>query len=167
MRKGHLKFEAGCIRTPRTTSDRPLECKCNLICLLNLYIDVETSYKPHMKDCSVYYWNQNRNKAENKYSSLQWRYSLISYWFDYKVLCVCVKDRICLRMAIPAYCFNIFGSIFGLLFFLLVKKLILVCKTIRESFCEQIEAWVHFLIWTKKKHFFLEHCTLVWSEFFE
>ena len=46
---------------------------------------------------------------------------------------VCVKDRICLRIAIPAYCFNIFRSIFGVLFSLLIKKLILGCKTIWQS----------------------------------
>ena len=35
------------------------------------------------------------------------------------------KDRACLRIAIPAYCFNSFGSIFGVLFYLLDRKLIL------------------------------------------
>ena len=35
---------------------------------------------------------------------------------------VCVKDRTCLRMAIPTYCLCIFGSIFGDLYFLLIKK---------------------------------------------
>ena len=34
-----------------------------------------------------------------------------------------------------------------------------------ESFYEQFEVWVHFLIWAKKKHFFLENCTIIWSEF--
>ena len=33
--------------------------------------------------------------------------------FNYKALFVCVKDRTCLKIAIPAYCFNIFGSGFG------------------------------------------------------
>ena len=46
---------------------------------------------------------------------------------------VCVKDRTCLRMAIRAYCFCIFGSIFGALFCLLIKKLILECDTIWQS----------------------------------
>ena len=46
---------------------------------------------------------------------------------------LCVKDRTCLRMAIPAYCFSIFGSIFGALFCLLIKKLILECDTIWQS----------------------------------
>ena len=46
---------------------------------------------------------------------------------------VCVKDRTCLRMAIPAYCFSMFGSIFGALFCLLIKKLILKCNTIWQS----------------------------------
>ena len=82
-----------------------------------------------MKNCSVYHWNQNRNKAENKCSSLQWRYLLICL-FDCKALFVCVKDRKCLRMAIPAYCFIIFGSTFGASFCLPIKKLILECDTI-------------------------------------
>ena len=46
---------------------------------------------------------------------------------------VCVKDRTCLRMAIPAYCFSIFGSSFGVLFCLLIKKFILGCDTIWQS----------------------------------
>ena len=37
------------------------------------------------------------------------------------------------RMAIPFYCFSIFGSIFGALFCLLIKKLILECDTIWQS----------------------------------
>ena len=53
--------------------------------------------------------------------------------FDYNDLFVCVKNRTCLRMAIPAYCFNIFGSSFGVLFYLLIKKLILECKSIWQS----------------------------------
>ena len=81
-----------------------------------------------MKTCSVYHWNQNRNKAENKCSSLQQRYLFICL-FDYKALFVCLKDRTCLRMAIPAYFFNIFGSIFGA-FICVLKKLILECDTI-------------------------------------
>ena len=48
-------------------------------------------------------------------------------------LYVCVKDRTCLRIAVPAYYFNIFGSIFGVLFCLLLKKLILGSKTIWQS----------------------------------
>ena len=51
-------------------------------------------------------------------------------FFDYKALFVCLKDITCLRMAIPAYCFSIFGSFFGPLFCLLIKKLILGCDTI-------------------------------------
>ena len=54
----------------------------------------------------------------------------IDLLFDYKALFVCVQDRTWLRILIPAYCFDIFGSIFGILFCLLIEKLILVCKTI-------------------------------------
>ena len=55
------------------------------------------------------------------------------YLFDYKAWFVCLKDRTCLWMAIPAYCFSIFGSIFGVLFCLLIKKLIIEFDTIRQS----------------------------------
>ena len=115
-------------------------------------------YSPNTKPYSVHHWNQNRNKAENKWSSLQERYLFICL-FDFKAQFVCAKDRRCLRMAIAAYCLKIFGSIFCLLFCLLTKKLILRCKTIWqiwESFCEQFEVWEHFLVWTKKKHFFFK-----------
>ena len=37
---------------------------------------------------------------------------------------VCVKGITCLRMTMTAYCFRIFGSIFGTLFCFLIKKLI-------------------------------------------
>ena len=50
--------------------------------------------------------------------------------FDCKAFFVCAKDRTCLRMAIPAYCFSIFGSIFSALFCLLIIKLIIECDTI-------------------------------------
>ena len=76
---------------------------------------------------------------------------------------VCVKDRTYQKMAIPAYCFRIFGTVFGALFCLLIKKLILECDSIWQSmrdFYKQFEVSVHFLIWKKKKHFFLENCTL-------
>ena len=99
---------------------------------MDLYIDVRTRYIPNMKTCSVHQWNQNRNKAENECSSLQYRYLFICL-FDYKALLLWVKDRPCLRMAIPAYCFSIFGTIFGVLLCLLIKKLILVCDTIWQS----------------------------------
>ena len=60
-------------------------------------------------------------------------YLFTVFIFNPKPLFVCVKDRVCLKVAIPAYCFNIFGSIFGVLFCLLIKKLILGCKTISQS----------------------------------
>ena len=99
---------------------------------MNLYIDIGTRYVPNIKTCSLYHWNQNRNKAKNKCSLLQYKYLFICL-FDYKALFVCVKDRTCLRMAIPAYCFSIFGSIFGVLFCLLIKKFILGSDTIWQS----------------------------------
>ena len=57
----------------------------------------------------------------------------VSRWFDYKALLVSVKDRACLRIEIPAYCFNTFGLICGVLFYLLIKQLILGSKTIWQS----------------------------------
>ena len=36
-----------------------------------LYINIGNRYIPNMKTTSVYNWNQNRNKVENKCSSLQ------------------------------------------------------------------------------------------------
>ena len=83
-------------------------------------------YIRNTKTCSVYHWN-HRNKTENKCSSLQQRQLFICL-FHFKNLFVCVKYSTCLRMAIPVYCFNIFGSIFGVLFCVLIKKLILDIK---------------------------------------
>ena len=57
----------------------------------------------------------------------------LSVYLTYKALFVCVKDRTCLRMAIPAYCFRIFGSIFGALLCLHIKNFILGCDTIWQS----------------------------------
>ena len=96
-----------------------------MIGLLNLYKDIGTKYIPNIKTCSVYHWNQNRNKGENKCSSLQRGI--------YLCLFVCVKDSTYLRMAIPAYCFSIFGLIFDVFFRLLIKKIILGCETIWKS----------------------------------
>ena len=51
-------------------------------------------------------------------------YLFTVFTFNSKALFVCVKDRVCLKVTIPAYCFTIFGSIVGVLFCLLIKKLI-------------------------------------------
>ena len=59
---------------------------------MNLYIDIGTRYIQNMKTCSVYHWNQNRNKAENKCSSLQQRYLFICL-FDYKAVCLCKRQN--------------------------------------------------------------------------
>ena len=50
--------------------------------------------------------------------------------FDYKALLICVTDKTCLIIATTAFCFNIFKSIFGPLFYLLDRKLILGSKPI-------------------------------------
>ena len=55
------------------------------------------------------------------------------FLFNYRALFVCVTDKTFLRIAIQAYRFKIFRSIFGLLFCLLDKKLILRSKPIWQS----------------------------------
>ena len=88
----------------------------------------------NVKICSIYQWNQNKTKAENKCSSWQWGYLYISLSiFDYKALFLCVKYRTCLRIAMPGYCFNIFGSSFGFLFCLLIKMCVLGSRSIWEG----------------------------------
>ena len=79
------------------------EFKCNLLSLLDLYIDIGTRYIPNMKLFSIAL-EAEQNKAENKCSSLQQRYVLPRLFkFDYKGLFVCIKDKKCPRIAIPAY----------------------------------------------------------------
>ena len=119
---------------------------------------------PNMKTCSGYHWNQNRNEAGNKCSSMQWRYLFICL-FDYKALFFCVKDRTCLRMTIPAYCFSIFGSIFGVLFCLLIVNIRIwhyLTKYEKVSMsslkCEYISSYGQketFLSWKR-------HISMVW-----
>ena len=74
-----------------------------------------------MKTCSV---------TRQKINAVHCNRGICLCLFDYKALVVCVKERSCLRMAIPADCFSIFGSIFVAIFCLLIKKLILGCGTI-------------------------------------
>ena len=84
--------------------------------------------------------------------------------FYYKALHTWVKERTCLRIAIPAYCFVV-----GALFCVLIKNLIIWSKTTWQTMKEYPWAvWSvrTLLVRTKKKHFFLENSTLVWSEFF-
>ena len=70
------------------SSNEGKNCKYSLgilmqynLLFLNLYIDIGSKYITNMKTCSVCHWKQNKNKAGIKFSSL----------------------------AIPGYCFNIFG----------------------------------------------------------
>ena len=37
-----------------------------IIVSFELYIDIGTRYIPNVTTCSVYHWNQNRNKADDK-----------------------------------------------------------------------------------------------------
>ena len=71
--------------------------KCNY-CLLNLHIatDIGTRYIPNIKTCSIYHWNQNRNKAENKCSSLQFSrgiYLSVYFRFIFDQSSVCKFKR--------------------------------------------------------------------------
>ena len=93
------------------------------MCLLNLYIGTGTRYILKMKTCLVYHWNQNRNKAENKCSLLQYRGIYLSVYLTTKP-CLFLLKTACLRMAI---------KFFGVLFCLLIKKFILGCDTIWQS----------------------------------
>ena len=64
--------------------------------------------------------------------------------FNYRALFACVKDRTCKRIKIPACYFNIFQSILGIL--LIYEKVSM----------RKFGMWKHFLIWKKKKHFYLK-----------
>ena len=96
-------------------------------------------------------------------------YLFTVFIFNYRPLFVCVKDRACLKLAITAYCFTTFGSIFGVLFCLLIKKLILGSKTIWQSMRKflcgvwSVRTFLH--VDKDEAFFFLENCTLVWSDF--
>ena len=58
------------------------EFECNLLCQLNLYLDIRTRYISNMKTFSLYNCNQKRNKAENKWCSFQWRYLFIFLFLE-------------------------------------------------------------------------------------
>ena len=86
--------------------------------------------------------------------------------FNIKPLVVCVKDRVYLKVAMAAYGFNVFGLIFGVLFCLFIKKLIIGSKTVRQSMRKLPRA-----VWSvrtfpnmDKKKLFFRSCTLVWSD---
>ena len=101
----------------------------SLGCLMQFTVFFEFTYK---------YWNLIRTKQEillNISLELKQRkgreqmqfipvevFIYLLFIFDCKALFVCVKDSICLRIAISAYYFSIFGSIFDVLFSLLFKS---------------------------------------------
>ena len=88
------------------------------------------------------YWNQVHTKHEKLFSisleskekqgrrQIQFIVFICLFIFDYKSLFACVKNKTYLRIAVPASSSNIFGSIFGVLLCLHIKKLILGSKTI-------------------------------------
>ena len=96
-----------------------------------------------MKTCSVYWYQNRKSQRINAVDRSRGIYvSVYSIIFNSKAQFVCVKDRVCLKVAIPAYCFTIFGSMFGVLFCLLIKKLLLGSKPsgkARESFHVQFD----------------------------
>ena len=86
-------------------------------------------------------------------------YSICLFLFDNRALFVSVKDRACLRIELLLYNFKILGSIFDILFCLLIKKLILRSKTIWKSMRK-----FSYVVWSmaayphmeKEETFFLE-----------
>ena len=119
--------------------------KCNLIFLLTLYKDIGTRFIPNMKTFFLDILGIRTEKRQ-RINAVHCSRGIYLCLFDYKAMFVCVKDRTRLRMAIPACCFNIFGSIFDVLYYLLLTKLILWCKTIWQSLRKFLWAvWVHFL----------------------
>ena len=48
-------------------------------------------------------------------------YPFTFFIFNYKALLNFVNNKACLKIAMAAYCLNIFGSIFGVLFYLLKR----------------------------------------------
>ena len=89
-------------------------------------------------------------------------YLFLVFIFNYKALFYLCKrlKMACLKIAIPDYCFNIFGSIFGVLFCLLIKILILGSKTIWQSSrnfpcaVESVRTFSH--MYKKETFFFLK-----------
>ena len=98
--------------------------------LLNLYLDTGTRYIPSMKSCSTI---GIRTETSQRINAVYCSRGIYLCIFNYKSLFLCVKDRASLKVSIPAYCFNFFGSIFGVFFFLLIIKWILGSKTIWQS----------------------------------
>ena len=133
-------------------------------------IDIGTRHIPNMKTCSVYWYQNRKSQRINAVDRSRGIYiSVYSIIFNSKAQFVCVKDRVCLKVAIPAYCFTIFGSMFGVLFCLLIKKLILGSKTIWQSLRKfPCAVWSvrTFLNLDKEETFFPRNCTLVWSDSF-
>ena len=87
-------------------------------------------------------------------------YLFTVFIFSFKALFVCSKSRICLKLAIPVSCFTIFRSNFGVLFCLLIKKLILGSKIIWQSMrkfpCAVWSVRAFPNTWTEKNFFFLQ-----------
>ena len=110
-----------------------------------------------MKICSAYHCNQNRGQI------IALKVYLLVYIWLWGSFFLCKRQDISKN---SNYCLNIFGLIFVALF-CFIKKLILGGKTILQSmttFPCTIWGVKPFLIWTKKKHFFLEnkHIAMIW-----
>ena len=62
-----------------------------------------------MKTCSAYHWNRIGTETRQRINAVHCgRGIYLSLIYLIIKLFVCIKDRTWLRMAIPAYCFNIF-----------------------------------------------------------
>ena len=124
---------------------------------MNLYIDIGTRYLPNIKTCSVYHWNQTRNKVESKCSSLQQRYLFLFIWLEIPVFLY--KWQGISKNGNTTLLLQYFLINFWSLVFLLTKKLILECKTVWRSVRKvlwpvwSVRAFVHirkedtFLYW--------------------
>ena len=136
-----------------------------------LYIDIGTRYIPNMKLINII-GNRTETRQKINFIAVEVFIYIYLFIFDYRALFVCVADRTCLEIAIPASCFNILRSAFGLLFCLLDRKLILGSKTIWKSMGKfPYIVWsvaASLLRWIKKQHFlFLEtaHRYMFWNYF--
>ena len=144
--------------------------KCNLLCLLNLYNRYWNQvHTKHKKLFSILVSKQKQAREKMQLIEVEvFIYLFTVFSFNSKALLVCVKDRVYLKVAIPAYCCNIFGSIFGVLYCLLIKKLILGNKTIWHSMrkfpCAVWSART-FPNMDKEKHF-SQNCTLLLPDSF-
>ena len=83
-----------------------------------------------MKTCSVCHWNQNKQgRGPLQFITLEIFIYLPVYLYRTVELCLLVKETAIEKQYQPT-ALTFFGSVFGVLFCLLIRKLILGSKTI-------------------------------------